>query len=418
MRIRRVTAFTIVLLGLATWAVPGLLERTASRAAHASPLGNEPSQLRLSWSEDPRTTMTAMWQTAATTATSTAEYGLTEKLGQQAAGRRVTYPYETGVLHEATIRGLRPGTGYFYRVGDPEGGFSTTYRFRTAPAGVEGFTFTAFGDHGTTNLSRQNVERVVARPPAFHLILGDLSYANGKQTVWDDWFTLVEPLARGVPIMPTLGNHENEKIGDERIGYVAYLARLALPAPETWYSFDYAGVRFVAFNSDDSANPDQLRWLDHTLVAAHQDQAVRWLILYMHHPLYSSNVRRLNNVALIERLRQRLDDFGVDLVLAGHNHNYERSYPLRGDASRSQHHTRYRQSEGTIFVTSGGGGKSFYQFVPEQPAITAYRESVAHYLRVHVPAHGPLALEAVRTADGSVMDAFRIEPTETPRGKR
>jgi predicted MPP superfamily phosphohydrolase len=306
------------------------------------------------------------------------------------------------------MRGLKPGTRYYYRVGDAKEGFSSIYRFRTAPDRVEDFTFTAFGDHGTSDFSRQNVAHIAREQSAFHLLLGDYSYANGNQPIWDEWLNLCQPMTSIIPLMAALGNHENERIGEERIGYVAALARLAMPAPETWYTFDYAGARFVAINSDDHRNPEQLQWLESTLKAARQDPRVRWLILFKHHPLYSSNVRRNNDTARIATLRKILDDYRVDLVLAGHNHNYERSYPLRGETPQSQDRAKYRQGEGTLFVVSGGGGKSLYQFEPEQPAITTYRESVPHYLRVRVPVSGPLVVEAVRTADRSVLDRFEI----------
>lgn len=373
---------------------------------------DRPTQLRLSWSEEPRTTATVVWQTSAPVEAPVLEFGATPALGHRAAARRARYSHETGVIYEATMRGLAPGSVVHYRAGDAAAGWSAASSFRTAPAAVEDFTFTAFGDHGIGEMSRRNIERVAAEKPAFHLILGDLSYANGNQPVWDQWLLQNEPLTRSVPVMTALGNHENEKIGEERIGYVSYLARFAMPAPEKYYAFDYAGARFITINSDDPTNPEQLAWLDKTLAATKKDPAVRWVVLFKHHPLYSSNVRRLNNPVLIETYRKRFDEGGIDLVLAGHNHNYERSYPLRGETITSRERTRYRRGEGLVFVVSGGGGKSLYQFTPEQPAITAVRESVEHYLRVRVPRRGPLVVEAIRTKDGSLLDRFEIAPRE------
>jgi len=376
----------------------------------AGQLATAPTQLRLSWSDDPRTTMSVVWQTAASVDAAVVEFGDTPKLGRTAAARRVTYPQETGVLYEATMRGLRAGGTYFYRVGDARGGFSEVSQFRTAPAGVMDFVFTAFGDHGVGEASRRNIEHLVREKPAFHLLLGDLSYANGNQPVWDRWFAQNEPFTRTTPLMPALGNHENERIAGERIGYVSYLARLALPAPETWYTFDYAGVRFISFNSDDFRNPEQLAWLERTLAAAKQDPAVRWRVLFMHHPLYSTNVRRLDNKPLIETLRGRIDEGAPDLVFAGHNHNYERYYPLKPAGIGSRDPGRYKKGDGPIFLIAGGGGKSLYEFVPEKPETLVFREATEHYLRVRVPARGPLSVEAVRTRDLSVMDRFEIAP--------
>jgi hypothetical protein len=148
-------------------------------------------------------------------------------------------------------------------------------------------------------------------------------------------------------------------------------------------------------------------WFTGTLKSARADKNVRWLIVFQHHPLYSSNVSRLNNQPLIDAVRKVLDTYQVDLVLAGHNHNYERSYPLKGAKVAESGPGPYRKSKGVVFTISGGGGKSLYEFVPEQPAITAYRESTPHYLRIRVTKK-ELRVEAVRTLDKTVLDSFTI----------
>src|SRR6266536_2318251 len=84
-----------------------------------------------------------------------------------------------------------------------------------APAAPQEFVFTVFGDHGVGKISKANVELALAEKPAFHLILGDLSYAKGKQKVWETWFEQLEPMSRAIPVMPALGNHEDEK-GDRK----------------------------------------------------------------------------------------------------------------------------------------------------------------------------------------------------------
>lgn len=369
-----------------------------------------PTQLRLSWSSDPTTSMTVAWQTARPAA-SVVEFGTSEKLGRSVEGKRVAYAYETGTIHEATMKGLQPGTRYFYRAGDPDSGFSTISSFRTAPLEHGDFVFTGFGDHGVGDMSALNVERVLEEEPAFHLIFGDLSYANGRQSVWDDWFVQLERLARTVPVMPALGNHENERLAGERIGYVAYLSRLSLPPPESRYSFDYGAARFVCFNSDDFKNEEQMAWMVETLKKAREDSRVQWLIVYQHHPLYSSTVGRLNNGPLAAAVRDVLDRYNVDLVFGGHNHNYERSYPLTGETVRQPGRGPYRKGNGVVFVISGGGGKSLYRFTPERPAVTARRESVPHYMKVKV-SKKQLEVQAIRTEDRSLLDSFAIRAGE------
>lgn len=371
--------------------------------------GTQPQQIHLAWGDDPQTSVSVVWQTERPTSSSVVEYGSTPRLGQRALGREVRYAYSPSVFHEVLLRGLQPGTRYFYRVGDPQGGWSEVFSFRTAPSGVEDFLFTAYGDQGVNERARRLLAMVAKEEPAFHLHLGDLSYANGRQHVWDDWFRLIEPLAARVPYMPTLGNHENERIGEERIGYLAYLTRFALPQEERYYSFEYAGVRFIAFNSDDYQDPLQFAWLQRTLKEA-QRQRNRWVILFQHHPLFGSVERRGYNRGLIQRLAPLLEESRVDLVLAGHDHVYERTFPLRGAEPATLERHRYRKGQGTIHITSGGGGISLYRFIPESPPTTAFREAVYHYLRIRVPAQGPLRVEAIRMEDGQVLDWLEIAP--------
>src|SRR5687768_10044047 len=105
-------AWTLRIMGLAgallLWVYAGATDLT-------------PTQLRLSWTGDPRSSMTVMWQTGKE-AGSVVEYGETERLGRSITGKTVTYQYQTGILHEATVTGLKPDTTYWYRAGSQDGG--------------------------------------------------------------------------------------------------------------------------------------------------------------------------------------------------------------------------------------------------------------------------------------------------------
>lgn len=374
-------------------------------------LSTKPEQLRISFGEDPSSTMSIVWQTPAPTRQPTVQYGTSRALGMTAAATRPTYPYETGVLSEVRLRNLKPGTTYYYRVGDAEGGWSAVQRFRTGALRPSKFAFTAFGDQGVTAAAAQNVQNVLAEKPDFHVLLGDISYANGRQPVWDTYLQQIEPMTCTIPYMPTLGNHENETItlGEEkkRIGYVSYLARFALPGGEQWYSYDYGHARIVAFNSDDYNNPEQLVWLEKTLGEARRDPAISWLIVVQHHPPYGSSKGRDNNAGLIAKITPIYDKYGVDLVLCGHDHHYERHFPLRGGRITSTQRSDYRRGEGTIYLIQGGGGMGLYDFsTPIQPEICALRDKSNGYLRVTVE-RNQLTIEAKRV-DRSRIETFKI----------
>jgi hypothetical protein len=93
--------------------------------------------------------------------------------------------------------------------------------------------------------------------------------------------------------------------------------------------------------------------------------------------------------------------------MLGHNHNYERTYPLLGGKPVVRHPNRYRRGQGVIYVTSGGGGKSLYDLTPEQPAFTAKREKCYQYLRITV-SDKSLRVECHRTVDNSLLEQFEI----------
>lgn len=399
---KRYAKTSVLLVGLLLLPLLSLLSQTPTTV---------PSQVRLSFGPDPKTTVSVVWHTQTETQTSTVQNGESEKLGKTADGKTVSYEYQTNIIHEAQIKNLSPDKKYFYRAGDSAGGWSKIFSFKTAPKESKPFTFTAWGDQGTSKNSMKNVSLALAEFPAFHLMLGDISYANGNQPVWDTWGLTAEPLTSMVPFMTTIGNHENEKIAGKRIGYVSYLARFAMPGNEQWYFFDYCGVRFIAFNSDDYGNKEQLKWFGEILKKTSQDKNIHWVIVFEHHPLYGSTKNRGNNVGLIMTQQSILDSFKVDLVLAGHDHVYERMYPMKGGKATTSEMHSYKKGQGTLYVVSGGGGNPLYAFMPEKPAVTAYREVLHHYLRIKVDPQSSIRVEAVKTIGKTrdVVDWFEIK---------
>lgn len=109
----------------------------------------------------------------------------------------------------------------------------------------------------------------------------------------------------------------------------------------------------------------------------------------------------------MDRIAQHSNKYKVDLVLAGHDHHYERQYPMRGGAITSGNANRYVRGAGTLYMTQGGGGKSLYDFTDPKPEKCAFREKSHGYLRVKVRRKGPLSIEAKRL-DRSVMEVVEI----------
>jgi hypothetical protein len=288
--------------------------------------------------------------------------------------------------------------------------------FRTAPRGRVPFTFTSFGDQGTPTLGKTfvppagvtlssppfvndnlgspagadttlGVERV---NPLFHLLNGDLCYANLAtdriRTWWDFWANNSRS-ARNRPWMPCAGNHENE-LGNGPIGYRAYQTYFSLPpAPGQtdvtrglWYSFTVGAMRVISVANDDIVYQDggssyvrgysdgaQKAWLAHELALARADRGIDWVVVVMHQVAIST-VDQFNGADL--GIRQEwiplFDHYGVDLVVCGHEHHYERSHPIRGQRVNATltpipaatATDVIDTTKGTVHMVIGGGGTS------------------------------------------------------------
>lgn len=322
---------------------------------------------------------------------------------------------QTVYAYHAKVDGLRADSAYLYAALH-DGASPQFGTFRTAPTGRRAFSFTSFGDQGTPTLGRLvsspatgsadravyandnlgspaggdttlAVERV---RPLFHLFNGDLCYANLAQdrvrTWWDFWSNNSRS-ARNRPWMPSPGNHENE-LGNGPIGYQAYQTYFSLPDAQgqtditrgLWYAFTVGSMRVVSIANDDVAYQDsgdsyvrgysngaQKAWLEQTLSAARADTSIDWLVVCMHQVAIST-ADKFNGADL--GIRQEwlplFDKYGVDLVVCGHEHHYERSHPIRGRQTnttltpipRGTDTEVIDTTQGTVHMVIGGGGTS------------------------------------------------------------
>lgn len=317
--------------------------------------------------------------------------------------------------HHAKVGGLIPDHAYLYAAlhADAAPEFGTV---RTAPRGRSRFTFTSFGDQGTPTLGKVykppagvtlanppfvndnlgspaagdttlGVERV---QPLFHLFNGDLCYANLAEdrvrTWWDFWANNSRS-ARHRPWMPSPGNHENE-LGNGPIGYQAYQTYFSVPEAEgqtevtqgLWYAFTAGSVRVVAIANDDVCYQNggdsyvrgysqgaQKAWLEKELAASRANRDIDWIVVCMHQVAIST-VAEFNgaDLGIREEWSPLFDKYGVDLVVCGHEHHYERSHPVRGHEDNptltpvpmATATDVIDTSKGTVHMVIGGGGTS------------------------------------------------------------
>lgn len=288
------------------------------------------------------------------------------------------------------------------------------YRFRAAPSDTStaAVEVLAFGDSGWgSDAQILLAEEMKRRDWDLAVHVGDIAYPDGTE---EDFtvrhFRVYRPLFAGVPFYPAPGNHDIRSDGG-----APYDRAFRWPDGRPggrYYSFRWGRVQFLALDTSTDREVealkgrrgDQYRWLASTLDSVARDTTLAWTVVFTHEPLYSHG-SGLGGHGADPGLRKALEPLflhhGVDLVLMGHEHHYERTRPLR----------RGRPVEAgcgpVYFVTGGGGASRFGRAVSPGPrAARVSREH--HFLGLKVEPHAATG-EAVG-ADGRRLDRFRILP--------
>ena len=275
---------------------------------------------------------------------------------------------ESTTEHAVQLTGLSADVKYYYSVGSSSvlqmAGGDRDHFVVTAPVPgtAKPTRIWVIGDSGTADRNARAVrdaflEFTEPRDPDLWIMLGDNAYYDGTDNEYQRavFNTYWQVLPKTV-LWPTLGNHGADT-ADSTTESGPYYDIFSLPrngeaggvasGTEAYYSFDYGNMHFVCLNSEIDPSPDgaMMTWLAADLAANDKE----WVIAFWHNPPYSKgsadsdeqrrsiNLRR-NAVPILER-------YGVDLVLTGHSHSYERSYLIDGHYELSGHLYRRHEEE-------------------------------------------------------------------------
>ena len=412
------------------------------------------------------TSVTIVWQTDIGSANnSRVQYGtVAGNLNQTAFGSAVIPPSNLSVKnHVVMITGLSSATTYFYNVGTVtngvQGGGTPNHFFMTAPTVGTTTPFRAWilgdsgdgpGDGDQEAVRDAMLAETALNPPSPDIILhaGDIAYADGTDTQFTtNHFAIYQNILRHTPLWPTLGNHEARN-SSSASGLGPYYEAHVLPtggeaggAPsgtEAYYSFDYANAHFIVLDSMDSnraPGSPMLTWLQADLSGTAQE----WVIVLFHHPPYTKGSHDSDSAAdsggrlteMRENVLPILEAGGVDLVLGGHSHIYERSYPLLGaygygsspdfvtpnkstlvskrnilDTGDGKPSGGGAYTTGTVYVVAGHGGRSVSSAFGGNHPVMFFSE--AQFGSVLLDINGSnLTVQNVRS-DQSISDTFTI----------
>lgn len=385
------------------------------------------------------------------------------------------------INHDVEVKGLQPYTKYFYKIESNNvtlSGPDSSHYFRTAPTpgSTQPIRLWAIGDFGKGNDPQRRVRNSYqsysgSRENDVWLWLGDNVYDDGKddeyqRKVFESYYGFNE-LFKNMHFYPCPGNHDYGSIcavpcqrhPDTHTG--AYYDIISVhkngeaggtpSTREHYYSYDYGNVHFISLNSElgsptsafdwigaypagNAANYPMVQWLKQDLANNTQP----WVIAYWHQPPYSKGSHNSDDVweIYMKGMRQNivpvLDSFGVDLVINGHSHNYERSYLIKkhygtsssynaathlvngtsGKESLGEPYIKYtdlpKEYSGTVYVVCGNAGSQASDPTFPHPVMFFSDGGDGVHGSFTMDIEGNKMIGRYLTAEGDIKDEFAI----------
>ncbi len=375
---------------------------------------DEPDQITLTWSADPKTTQTIQWRTHLRVKTGALLYQKKTLFNRFQPSPLQRVEAETRLmetpdiindqrihLHRVDLNALEPATTYVYSVGDgSDDGWTELAEFTTAPAETVPFSFIYMGDAQNGLYRWGTLLRTADRQrpdAAFYVMAGDLVDRGNDRDDWDDFWYNCAGVYNRKQLVPAIGNHENQ--GGHPTMYLE-LMNLMENGPddvekERAYAFEYSNALFVILDTNIDA-ASQTEWLDRTL----EESKATWKFAVYHHPAYSSAPAR-DNADIRKLWGELFDKHHVDVALQGHDHAYLRTYPMK-DGKRVD-----SAKDGTIYVVSVSGTKMYKQDKRDYTEFGMTNTPTFQVLDLMIS--GDRLLYRAYDIDGNLKDEFSIE---------
>jgi K319L-like, PKD domain/Bacterial Ig domain/Calcineurin-like phosphoesterase len=288
--------------------------------------------------------------------------------------------------------------------------------YQGVSAAISDFNFGTAGDWGCSSNTQATVNNINGRNPERVLALGDYSY----QPTATCWLNTIQPIDGVTRI--NIGNHENDASED----FNTYMSHFGLSSP--YYSYNYQNIHVltIATESSFSSGSSQYNFVVNDLQTASQDPNIKWIIVNFHKPMYTSpntcgSSSCSNTGSTAQSLRNTyhalFDQYGVDLVLQGHVHDYQRTYPIKYSGGSSptitdSNSNNYIDPQGEIFATVGTGGVNFHGLSGKAAFVVSQQDTKFGTLNLDFTNNGTKVTGKFFANDGTLMDQFAI--TKSP----
>eukprot|EP00250_Pteridium_aquilinum_P028538 c37332_g1_i1 orf=702-2063(+) len=355
---------------------------------------------------------------------------------------------DPGFFHTSFLSDVWPNVKYHYKVGHKltDGTFDwseeRTFKGPPFPGQSSLQRIIIFGDMGkaerdlsneyenyqpgSLNTTDRLVEDLGNIDVIFHI--GDMSYANGYLSQWDQFTEQVEPLSSRVPYMVASGNHERDwpnsgsfYPGVDSGGECGVVAETMFYMPtknraKFWYSADYGLFHFCVADSEHDWRPgtEQHKFIEECLSSVDR-QKQPWLVFIAHRVLgYSSGTGYATNGTFAEpfgrdSLQELWQKYKVDLAFYGHIHNYERTCPVYKSKCVSEEKNIYSGTfNATIHLVVGGGGSHLSNFSTARPDWSVFQDRDFGFTKLTAFNSSKLLLEYKKSSNGRVYDHLWI----------
>jgi hypothetical protein len=275
----------------------------------------------------------------------------------------------------------------------------------------EEFNFAAVSDFGCSENTKKTINNIEERKPELVLALGDLSVDKTA----DCWFDVMSPL-KG-KIMVTLGYHD---VKDGKSKMNQYMNSFDLD--KLYYSFDYRHVHFIVMStlSDFNVTSDQYKFIEEDLKKASENEDIDWIVVTSYGPFYTSPSTHPAKNDVRNIYHPLFDRYGVDLVLNGHNHNYQRTYPVTFNPDKESKPTVTNAfttgyngiKDGVVYAIIGTAGEGFHPLKGRQPYVATQFADKFGFLDVEIGNGNPhtnLTASFYDNKGNNVTDYFTIE---------
>ncbi|CAO2207381.1 unnamed protein product [Urochloa humidicola] len=356
---------------------------------------------------------------------------------------------DPGFIHTAFMRDLWPNKEYYYKIGhelqDGSVVWGKPYTFRAPPSPGQNSLqrIIVFGDMGKAERDGSNefanyqpgslntTDTLIKDLDNYDIVfhIGDLPYANGYLSQWDQFTAQIEPITARKPYMIASGNHERDwpntggffDVKDSG-GECGVLAETMYYYPAEnranfWYKVDYGLFRFCIADSEHDwrEGTEQYKFIEECLSTVDRKHQP-WLIFAAHRVLgYSSNSWYAMQGSFEEpegreSLQKLWQKYRVDIAYFGHVHNYERTCPIYQNQCVTNEKSHYSGTmNGTIHVVAGGGGSHLNGYTTAIPKWSIFRDRDYGFTKLTAFNHSSLLFEYMRSSDGKVYDSFTID---------